>query len=150
LQPGRVRLRCFQHSYYEHWTDPIDMTGQIDEVQQITLLGANEIRVTVVDEAGTPRPGANVSLSRPSTDDPDSRLDFFNVGETDAKGRKIVNFHWIRHYQIVARHGGRIAFTNFANMREVNVREFTLQLEPASTISGRVVSQTSGQPVGNV
>jgi hypothetical protein len=52
---------------------------------------------------------------------------------------------------VVATRGtAEIGFVNFDNKSTENTREFTLTLEPASLITGQVVSETSGHRVSDV
>ncbi len=150
LRNEEYTLRVFLHSYYLN-TQKVRATTHSPEPLDVVLLGANEIRLLVTDAGGTPQPGVRVKISRPASDSPSARIEYFELGETDGQGRKVVNFHWIRHYQVVAYRGtSAIGFINFANRRDQQTREFTVKLEAASTITGRVTSQTSGQPVSDV
>lgn len=143
-------LNIFRHSYYlssqkvrpsSHSPAPID----------VVLLAANEIRLLVTTANGSPQPGARIRISRPAGTSATAPIEYFDLGETDGQGRKITNFHWIRNYQVVATRGNaEIGFVNFDNKTTENTRDFTLVLEPASLISGQVVSETSGQRVSDV
>src|SRR5690606_11088058 len=61
---------------------------------------------------------------------------------------KYINFHWVRNYQIVAYYGNEVAFVNFNNLREMPEREFTIELEQAYDLTGRLVDKDTRQPIG--
>ena len=149
LKVGTYTLVAFRQSYYEYRQE-VKVEQPVSDPITIVLLGANEIRIHVFEPSGAPARNARVRIWRPSTDDPTSSLQLFNLGETDAKGDKIVNFHWIRHYQIVADKNGAIAFVNFPNETAVNVREFDLHLESGAEVSGTVLNAQSNAPIAGV
>ncbi|MCA8939950.1 MAG: hypothetical protein KDB07_09085, partial [Planctomycetes bacterium] len=149
LAEGDFHVRLFKLSYYELRKD-VKVSAIESEVITLTLLGANEIRIRVVDANGGPQAATNVWAVRPASDDPKSPMQYFNLGETDGEGWKVVNFHWIRQYQVTAYKGEQIAYVNFANMRDEPKREFDIRLEPSQKITGKVISATTGVAVGNV
>ncbi|MCA8916223.1 MAG: carboxypeptidase regulatory-like domain-containing protein [Planctomycetes bacterium] len=150
LRPGDYTISAFKTSYYQEQV-VVNVDDQDPEPLAITLVGANEIRI-VVSNNGTPQPGAQVDIYRNDAegDDPDGYKRHFDIGTTDAKGEKYINFHWVRNYQIVATYGNRIAFVNFDNLREVPEREFTIELEQAYDLRGRVVDKDTSQPLTGV
>jgi len=150
LKAKEYTLNIFRHSYYLS-TQKIRATTHSPAPIDVVLLAANEIRLLVTNANGAPQPGVNVRISRPAGNGATAPIEYFNLGETDGQGKKITNFHWIRNYQVTAQRGNaEIGFVNFDNLQAQNTREFTLKLEPAATITGRVVSETSGQRVSDV
>ncbi|MCB9895268.1 MAG: hypothetical protein H6839_12520 [Planctomycetes bacterium] len=150
LKAGDFTITAFKNSYYQEQVQ-VKIEDIDPEPLAITLVGANEIRI-IVSNNGTPQAGAQVDIYRNDAegDDPDDFKRHFDIGTTDAKGEKYINFHWIRNYQIVATYGNEIAFVNFDNMRELPEREFTIELEAGYDLKGRVVDKDTGQPLTGV
>lgn len=110
---------------------------------QLTISDAGDIHLTVTHQNGTPGVGAKVWVMRSAP--PTQPLDFFDLGEVDAQGQKVVRFHWDVEYQVVILTDNEIAFHHFFNDPESPVYFFELTLEPKMTISGQVLD-ASGQP----
>lgn len=148
LNAGEYAVSAFKTGYYQERVN-VSIGGIDPEPLEITLVGANEIRIVVVNN-GTPQAGAHIHIYRNDAegDDPDDFKRHFDIGTTDAKGEKYINFHWVRNYQICAFHGNLVAFTNFNNLKEVPEREVTITLEPAFDLTGEVVDAETGQPLG--
>lgn len=150
LKAGEYTITAFKTSYYQE-QHVVTIESNDPEPLNITLVGANEIRIIVANN-GTPQPGAHVHIYRNDAegDDPDDFKRHFDIGTTDAKGEKYINFHWVRNYQIVAYYGNEVAFVNFNNLKEEPEREFTIELEPAYDLKGRVVDKDTMQPLPGV
>ena len=150
LKAGEYTITAFKNSYYQE-PQVVNIEDEDPEPLQIVLVGANEIRI-IVANSGTPQPGAHVHIYRNDAegDDPDDFKRHFDIGTTDAKGEKYINFHWVRNYQIVAYYGNEVAFVNFNNLKEEPEREFTIELEPAYDLKGRVVDKDTTQPLPGV
>lgn len=150
LKAGDYLISAFKNSYYQEQVE-VEVNQADPEPLEITLVGANEIRIIVTDN-GTPQPGAHVHIYRNDAegDDPDDFKRHFDIGTTDAEGEKYINFHWVRNYQIVAFHGDKVAFVNFNNLKEEPEREFTIALEPSYRLSGIVLDEDTQQPLPRV
>lgn len=148
LGAGEYTVTAFKTGYYQERAT-VNISGGDPDALEMTLVGANEIRI-IVNNNGAPQAGAHVHIYRNDAegDDPDDFKRHFDIGTTDAKGEKYINFHWVRNYQICAFYGNLVAFTNFNNLKEVPEREFTIALEPAFELSGTVVDSETGQPLG--
>lgn len=148
LKAGEYTITAFKTSYYQEQR-VVKVEASDPEPLQITMVNANEIRIIVANN-GTPQPGAHVHIFRNDAegDNPDDYKRHFDIGTTDAKGEKYINFHWVRNYQIVAYYGNEVAFVNFNNLREMPEREFTIELEQAYDLTGRLVDKDTGRPVG--
>ncbi|MCB9933412.1 MAG: hypothetical protein H6841_08330 [Planctomycetes bacterium] len=147
LKAGDYTITAFKTSYYQEQR-VVKIEDSDPEPLQITMVNANEIRIIVANN-GTPQPGAHVHIYRNDAegDNPDDYKRHFDIGTTDAQGEKYINFHWLRNYQIVAYYGNEVAFVNFNNLREEPEREFTIELEQAYDLQGRLVDKDTGQPV---
>lgn len=150
LKAGEHTITAFKNSYYQEQR-VVTIESNDPEELEIVMVGANEIRIIVANN-GTPQPGAHVHIYRNDAegDDPDDYKRHFDIGTTDAKGEKYINFHWVRNYQIVAYYGSEVAFVNFNNLKEEPEREFTIELEPAYDLKGRVVDKDTMQPLSKV
>lgn len=150
LAAGAYTITAFKNSYYQERVQ-LTIEDTDPEPLQMTLVSANEIRI-IVSNSGQPQPGAHVHIYRNDAegDNPDDFKRHFDIGTTDAKGEKYINFHWARNYQIVAYYGNEVAFVNFNNLKTEPEREFTIELEPAYDLTGRVVDSDTGQPLGGV
>lgn len=150
LKAGDYLISAFKTSYYQEQIE-VEIENEDPPQMDITLVGANEIRIVVTND-GTPQPGANVHIYRNDAegDDPDDYKRHFDIGTTDARGEKYINFHWVRNYQIVAFHNNKVAFVNFNNLREEPEREFTIALEPSYQLTGVVIDQDTQQPLSGV
>ncbi len=148
LKEGELTVTAFKNSYYQERVE-VNIAGSDPEPLAITLVGANEIRIIVTNN-GTPQPGAHIHIYRNDAegDKPDDFKRHFDIGTTDAKGEKYINFHWVRNYQICALHGNQVAFVNFNNLKAVPEREFAIELEPALDLTGIVVDADTEQPLG--
>jgi hypothetical protein len=148
LKEGEYTITAFKNSYYQEKVQ-VNIAGSDPAPLDITLVGANEIRI-VVTNSGSPQPGAHIDIYRNDAegDDPDDFKRHFDIGTTDAKGEKYINFHWVRNYQICAHYGNEVAFVNFNNLKAVPEREFTIELEPAFDLTGMVVDAETEQPLG--
>ncbi len=148
LKEGEYTITAFKNSYYQEKVQ-VNIAGSDPAPLDITLVGANEIRI-IVTNAGSPQPGAHIDIYRNDAegDDPDDFKRHFDIGTTDAKGEKYINFHWVRNYQICAQYGNQVAFVNFNNLKAVPEREFTIELEPAFDLTGIVVDAETEQPLG--
>jgi hypothetical protein len=150
LKAGEYTITAFKNSYYQE-AKVVLIEDADPEPLQITLVGANEIRIIVANN-GVPQAGAQVDIYRNDAegDNPDDYKRHFDIGTTDANGEKYINFHWVRNYQIVAQWGGEVAFVNFNNLREEPEREFTIELEAGYDLKGRVVDKDTAQPLPGV
>jgi hypothetical protein len=150
LKAGEYTITGFKNSYYQE-SRVVLIENEDPELVQMTLVGANEIRIIVANN-GTPQAGAQVDIYRNDAegDNPDDYKRHFDIGTTDANGEKYINFHWVRNYQIVARYGSEVAFVNFNNLKEVPEREFTIELEAGYDLAGRVVDKDTLQPLPGV
>ncbi|MBZ0135518.1 MAG: carboxypeptidase regulatory-like domain-containing protein [Planctomycetes bacterium] len=150
MKAGEYTITAFKTSYYQE-ASVVTIESEDPEPLQLVMVGANEIRIIVANN-GTPQPGAHVHIYRNDAegDDPNDFKRHFDIGTTDAKGEKYINFHWVRNYQIVAYHGSEVAFVNFNNLKEEPEREFTIELEPAYDLKGRVVDKDTMQPLPQV
>ncbi|MCC6575020.1 MAG: hypothetical protein IT462_14685 [Planctomycetes bacterium] len=150
LKGGDYVISAFKTTYYLEQKS-VRAAGADPEPLQFQLIGANEIRLIVIDD-GQRRPGARIHVYRNENDKdkPDAVRAHFDIGTTDAEGVKVINFHWTRNYQVVAIFEQRIACVNFDNLRDVPAREFTLTMEPAFKFTGRVVDASSGQGVPDI
>src|SRR5690606_17954353 len=150
LKAGEYTITAFKTSYYQE-QKVVKVEESDPEPLQITMVNANEIRIIVANN-GTPQPGAHVHIYRNDAegDNPDDYKRHFDIGTTDANGVKYINFHWVRNYQIVAYYGNEVAFVNFNNLREMPEREFTIELEQAYDLTGRLVDHETGAPLGGV
>lgn len=150
LKADDYTLSAFKTGYYQE-QEALKIENEDPAPLAITLVSANEIRI-IVARNGTPVPGAHVHIYRNDAegDDPDDYKRHFDIGTTDAQGVKYINFHWFRNYQIVAYHGSDVAFVNFNNLKEEPEREFTISLEQAYDLTGRVVDKDTMQPLQGV
>jgi hypothetical protein len=150
LQAGDYTITAFRQGYYREDVETTVGPGDPDQLD-IVMVNANEIRI-IVNNFGVAQPGAHVHIYRHDAEeqDPDQYMRHFDIGTTDARGEKYVNFHWIRNYQIVAYYNNRVAFVNFNNLLEVPEREFTIELEPSYVLSGTVMDETTQQPLAGV
>lgn len=148
LKAEEYTVTAFKTSYYQE-VRVVKITSEDPPHLEITLVSANEIRIIVTNN-GTPQPGAHVHIYRNDAegDNPDDFKRHFDIGTTDAKGEKYINFHWVRNYQIVAYWGNEVAFVNFNNMKDVPEREFTIELEAAFDLTGVVLDSETSQPLG--
>ncbi|MHC4840973.1 MAG: carboxypeptidase regulatory-like domain-containing protein, partial [Planctomycetota bacterium] len=149
LKAGKYVISSFKTSYYQEQIE-VEITNSDPEALQITLVGANEIRI-IVNNSGQPQPGAHIHIYRNVADgeNPDDPKQHFDIGTTDAKGEKYINFHWLRNYQVNAYHGDKVAFVNFNNLKEEPEREFSIELEQSYTLSGTLVDKQSQRPLAN-
>ncbi len=147
LKEGDYVISAFKNSYYLEQKN-VKIEGRDPDLVQIQIVGANEIRIIVMNN-GQPQPGAGVHVYRNENDssNPDDWKVHFDIGTTDANGVKVISFHWVRNYQVIALHGSRIGYVNFDNLREQPMREFSLQLEASYQLSGQVVDSLTGSPV---
>ena len=150
LREGDYLVTAFRHGYYQEKSE-VKVQGRDPEALALTLVGANEIRI-VVKSGASPRPGAQVDVFRNDAegDNPDDYKRHFNIGTTDANGLKYVNFHWVRNYQIVVRHGALVGFANFNNLKDVPEREFIIQLERGFDLRGAVIDADTQAPLRNL
>ncbi|MCF6228875.1 MAG: hypothetical protein L3J82_09505, partial [Planctomycetes bacterium] len=149
LKAGKYTISVFKTSYYQEQVE-VNITSSDPEPLEIVMVGANEIRI-IVNNNGQPQPGTQIDIYRNVADgnNPDDPKQHFNIGTTDAKGVKYINFHWLRNYQVNASYGDKVAFVNFNNLKEEPEREFTIDLEQSYTLSGVVADKDSQKPLAN-
>lgn len=149
IKAGTYTISGFKTSYYLEQTQ-IEVSNSDPEPIEMILVGANEIRIIVSDN-DRPQPGAQLHVYRNVADgeNPDDPKQHFDIGTTDARGEKYINFHWIRNYQVNVYYGDKVAFVNFNNLKEEPGRQFTINLETSYTLSGTVVDKDSQRPLVN-
>lgn len=150
LKAGEYTITAFKTSYYQEQV-VVTIDSADPETLNLKLVGANEIRI-IVTNGGTPQPGAHLHIYRNDAEgeSPDDFKRHFDIGTTDAKGEKYINFHWVRNYQIVGYYGNEVCFANFDNMRDVPEREFTIELEPSYDLRGTLIDQDTQLPLTGV
>ncbi|MEE9311529.1 MAG: NBR1-Ig-like domain-containing protein [Planctomycetota bacterium] len=149
LKSGKYTVSVFKTSYYQEQVE-VDIASSDPEPLEMVMVGANEIRI-IVNNSGQPQAGAQIDIYRNVADgnNPDDPKQHFNIGTTDAKGVKYINFHWLRNYQVNASYADKVAFVNFNNLKEEPEREFTIDLEQSYILSGTVVDKDSQKPLAN-